>query len=486
MATKDIPPELVELIAGHLAFADILILRRTCQKFNAISLRVLRLKGQRLYLHATRLQEAVHICNHQELSEVISEIVVVGRLPPDTLPSAQLFTAAGRLNNHPWPHGIPRDKSDTSVWYHDPDQDSQSTFKEVYQPLLDGLRKLPNLKSITYSATAAKPGFCPVSSALINTHDDDHEDWRTSFGRSRLRQPPDSWVSSTLRWSDLEFMAGILVFNSRIFTNLVLEQPLPCCENPRWAALNGHPNTTSGSRRDRASKAHSFISIGRNIVQCSIRLPYPCIDEFWDLCRDLLRSMPALQDLELQVASDVDKNWSWEVAKDGGEISDSIDDLQFSSMIGDPGKATGLKKLTIRGLSYHPHGLHADGPLALFRSHKDSLKSVKLSNAFFAEWREIDCYDTATVMRMMLQIMQGELGLESVEISLPRLGCDTTCDFKTSGQHIGQCQHYRSGNHRGLRWNGVEVFDNSSQELGVELDENGWWDFGKSVNLTGQ
>ena len=491
MAGNDLTPELVSIIADHLPLADIFTLRRTCKSYADNSMESIQRDRMRLYLHPTRLQEALDVCAHSSISKKISEIVILGQstfdmesprgpvfaeietLPPEYEADYQrMFDESRRrlhVDNHSWPHTVPAVPEPRSLRY---GWNESQKFRTAFATLFQALRNLTGLNTITYSGSASKSGFCPVSAGTISSHGEAYRDSSTLFDSSSWPQLEKG--EQRIRWSDAEVMAGILISNITPYTTLTMEQPLPLCGSVRWDALL----ETRGAGDSEANWRFVFETIGHSATHCSIAIPGTI--EYVPFVRGCLSAMHTLQSLELRLAV-------LTLEMPGCPLTSHLPPRRpihpfwegriiLPQIIVTPNEARDFQHLQISGEAFYPLGIPVDQVVELLQRHKTSLRSVKLKNVF-SDWQirpdpQVNSdFLLQQDMKAVSNRMSDELNLESAEFSLRRLQCHP-CSEKR-GLLDGECfccTTYSTAHGAMLYARGL--FDDLAQQIGIQVSQD--------------
>jgi hypothetical protein len=120
--------------------------------------------------------------------------------------------------------------------------------------------------------------------------------------------------------------------------------------------------------------------------------------------------------------------------------------------------SSALEHLEIRRTVECKNPLHLLDVRQLLERHKSSLKSVRLKNMFLIDRNA----DYARPIRTILDFTTTEMNLDDAELTVRRLRSTSTVVYPNSF---------------------TKSFENLALELGVELDDDGWWDFAKCLNL---
>ena len=408
---NELPHEIIENIADYLSIPDVLSFRLVGRKYAQRCIRKLQQERTRVYLHPTRLSQVMEVCNHTELRKNISEILIVGKSTPrmGTVPSSPSIPIPTGYD-HSWPytaHGAS----------HTPRQEISETadvetmpFPQAYGPIARCSSKAEQSRRSHVQWCSAEPGFCLVSSANVNNHAAQYPGWNTSLGSSD--QDPDSFAKKTIRWSDCEFLIGLLCSGSVRGRVLSLEQPLPWCEHDpsgilRFESLTVNPGGL-GLMHDR-----KYDRISPNITHCSITVPGT--QEYGLLAEMLLCCMQVVQALKICVKSNID-----EVRDAFVNHGRSWDLDQLEVHFPSKHSFSSLRDFEMVGLSSHPDSLCGDQMIKFLQRHKDSLQNVELHNIFFSSW-ELPGRRAAEIkvpMKEVLKCVKTMATLDRFEMSL--------------------------------------------------------------------
>ena len=340
MGVEQLPNELIGMITDFLNDKDLFKSRHICKKFADFGLAILQSNAKRLYIHPTRLREAIDACHHPYFSESITEVIVLGQEAPlydhsreDLLPALHRFDRSLAPNCHrpsfPPSSGLSRhqyrEAKETAqlqnkyAWPSSPtgfaaSQLSESSifaslknsainvesgseaFPHQYQLLLDALRHLKNLQTLTYSSDVSKWGLCCVK-------DNTMERYATLIAYGAFNPESDASIHSSQQpreWTDTEVYLGLALSLKQQITKLRIEEPLPLCESIRWRLIYDPTNLPQHCTRGKGlvnAQKQFYEEIGQRIEKCTVAISAPA--HYIEMLPPLLNSMKKLKSLNL-------------------------------------------------------------------------------------------------------------------------------------------------------------------------------------------
>lgn len=375
----ELADELILAIAQTTPISELLRLRLTCKTLYKICDFPLNDRRHRLYLHPKSLYYAMDVCDVPRWSENITEIVILGNSEPTMTTRESHQFPDCRLDYHPWSQFPPTADGERVLEYDELVAAEYNSFEQNYAPLIDALKKLPQLQTIKYAGRAVEPGFCSVTPATVMAHAKKRDLWRSSFGNPG--QPQLRMALRTVWWSDAEVFFSLLACFPQKFAEVVIEQPMPAVRSV-------------GYRSDFGPTINQ-IPFFSGAVKVRYTAPGP---EGWAaFITKLLRDMPALRSLQIDIRSSRYEELLLSDATQGRPShrwEEDIDLFWNPSPIVCPRHSPLLQDITVRGPSGTPFGVVAESLTSAFQSYKDdhyelSMAEVVASSASRHSLQEI-------------------------------------------------------------------------------------------------
>jgi hypothetical protein len=427
--------ELVLAITDSLDVSDVLRLRATCKKLADVCDGPLQSRRHRLYLHPFSIYHAIQVCSHPSWSQDIAEIVILGNSEPTMETREVIHFPDFLLDYHPWSQFPPTSEGERRLDYDELVAAQSNTFEGNYATFIEGLERLPQLRTISYAGSMTEPGFCGVSPASIVAHAKQRDLWRNSFGSDG--QPQMRWALRTVWWSDAEVFTGIMAALPTKFQRVDIQQPMPAVKRYSTTQLDG--SGTIGCRQDPAFRTSR---LGDCVTSVSVSVPGP---HGWKtFLRHLMSKMTCLQDLTINIISRIDEHsppfspnstnryrvlWEEETSR-----ARRFDPTQLAS-------SAPLQTLTIRSTSSFPYSLRASEVLPFLKQFTRTLRKVEFSNIILYSTEDTDQgpigirQATKDVVRQMRNMPM----LEDARLEIPRPGCAPGCSSNMTSRHLAQC-----------------------------------------------
>ncbi|KXT15127.1 hypothetical protein AC579_6465 [Pseudocercospora musae] len=477
-----LPSELVVAIAEKAALSDVLQLRRACKALAKICEFPLQHRKRKLYLHPKSVLYAIDLLSDTTWSKYVEEIVLLGnstsRMRTREPSGTQLPDF--RLDYHPWSQFPPTAEGEREMTYSELTHAELNTFEENYASLVEGLARLPKLKTIRYAAKVIDPGFCAVSESTVLEHARSRDTWQLHFGNEG--QPRMHLALHTVWWSDAQVFVALAdkLRNQLVFMDIL--QPMPAIKQHRDRDIRG-PSIL------RQQALYRKITFGSNLTK--LKIVAPGMQGWNNFLKNLSMSMPGLQALEVVLTSTMDEqsmrfrqtldlpstNFAvvWE--------EDSNRRSRFNLTDFAVGSQSTLRFLSLSGQSSFPYPISTNSILPFLRHHKCSLEHMTLNNIVFYHASANGLMEgnagAVTIgagMRTFFEVIRDELDLKSAHVQVDRIGCDEKCRFDTEAAHDAACSAYPAAD----SWVNVKELDDLAAEMKVELRDDSW-DFGQVV-----
>lgn len=446
MSMEGLPNELVMMIADHLQTKDILRCRHVWNKFTA----VLQNRSKRLYVHPTRLRDVIAVCDRPDFSESITELVIVGRIPEYAWTFTRLFAYDREyVVGHPWPETPLTDPLTIPKHRYQFKRIEKEPFSQQYRDVVKALQNLKYLEAVRFSDSASLPGICPVTTSTVERYPGSIKCFKDSHDKGGLE------VSLRTRWTDAEVFFGILLSLPNMFTSLAIDHHFAMGRFVSWKLLMDANQMHHYSYPD----SERTFGFGKQVTHCCVVIPGTT--EYHDFVQRLTCSMPALQSLTLlyvPLNDHATKEHDWISTKNCKSCLDSFSRLDY--MLSNIHCSDNLKHLELQASTSDGKPLRMWGLKPLLERHMDSLKSLKISNAYL--WKA-DLTDPSRTLgtKRLLRFLKTQLKLVKVEL---RINC--SCDGMSYS--YGWRDSDESGMLKAL-----------AQELKVQVEEDGYDDFAK-------
>ncbi|KAK5697991.1 hypothetical protein LTR97_006951 [Elasticomyces elasticus] len=471
-----LPPELLIRIAESLDTTSLLGLRRCCSELCAACESVIKDKYSKLYLHPTNLPDVLAFCEKSGFAASITELVLLGKstkymttqVTPDVGPS-DYNREQDRFDDRPWPQVVSNKLAGTQPSYTRlVYREKREVFAENYEELYCALRRLPAVSRFSYAGGTQGPGFCQVSDVSIQQQSTDYEQWISLFGG--LGQPNISHAKKAHGWSDAEVATSLLMSGAFKFMEVNFQQPLPCGNGIKYAKL---------------FSSNDHIRVPCKAIE-SLTVTVPGARGWMSYCKGIIDEARDLATLKIIVASSIDGCWKEHISQ---TVPQRVyersweEEARLWELPWQLSRADSLADLTITGISYVPDVLSSKHIIDLCEQQKNTLRSVRLDDVFFANLSGPPNVQAST--KSVLSALKELPSAANVSMNLRRLDCKRGCSTWLDGEHGPLCERYNVAytspphNSRGLQhqWRLTsDTFDDLAVELGAPC-ENGRWDF---------
>lgn len=483
MNLLQLPPEILLDIAELLPQAGVLSLRAACRPLLAVGDRLVMTPQRlsRIYLHPSSIQRVLNICEYSTHREKVTELVLLGKAPGDSN-RYDVYDPVIYLKDKPWPQFAAKEDQNEPQSLTDLVRIEHTPFHATYGPLIAALGKLPNLRSAVYAPFADQEGLNMVSHTTMNSWAQAHADYGGSYGGPGQRSL--SYAKRKIQWSDCEVLVGLLTQLPDI-ASLHLRQEingfLSHSARYDWLVLSGPTHGITG--RLSFGRVLPYEWIGRAITSMDF-----CVDTATTqsgpyhiaFAGNILRYSRHLKVLTVRIDNTRAPGSSErERSMDFLAITECLPELDSINIIG-IGALPSTLFTGIQGLGLSDE-LNRRAPFGYFlRLHRDSLRTINLSNVAMAEYRALA---VKAGMRDGLTYMAQQLHkLGNAIIVLRQAKCCHVCIDFIGQPRAGQCCQ------AALTGNGVtrrsrikaSIAQDLATELGVE-ERDGVWNFGEHV-----